>query len=249
MLTEEELERYSRQIIYDGFGEAGQRRLKECRAVVAGVGGLGCAASTYLACAGVGHITLIDHERVELSNLNRQILHWDEDIGQKKVTSAAKKLARLNPAIEVTPLDIEITADNASDMIRGSNVVIDGMDNFETRSILNQACVVERIPFIHGGIWGLNGQVTTIIPGKTPCFACIYPQKPKELKPFPVFGVTPALVAIIQVAEAIKLLAGLGRTLAGKMLYINEATMDFSYRDLPKNPHCRVCGVKEGQSG
>ena len=249
MLTGEDLERYSRQIIYGGFGEEGQRRLKECHALVAGVGGLGCVAATYLACAGVGHITLIDHERVELSNLNRQILHWDEDIGQKKVISAAKKLARLNPAIEVTPLDVEITADNASDIIRGSNVVIDGTDNFETRSILNRACVSEGVPFIHGGIWGLNGQVTTIIPGKTPCFACIYPRKPKELKPFPVFGVTPALVAIIQAAEAIKLLAGFGRLLTGKMLYINEATMDFSYRDLPKNPHCRVCGMKEGQGG
>jgi len=243
MLNEEELERYSRQIMYEGFGQEGQQRLKESHVVIAGVGGLGCAASTYLACAGVGHITIIDHETVELSNLNRQILHWVENIGEKKATSAAAKLVKLNPSIQVTPLDVEITADNAPDIIKGSSVVIDGMDTYEMRSILNRACVSEGIPFIHGGIWGLNGQVTTVIPGQTPCFACVYPQKPKEIKPFPVFGVTPALIGIIQAIEAIKLLAGFGRLLTSKMMYINEATMDFGFRDLVKNPDCIVCGI------
>ena len=243
MLSQEELERYSRQILINGFGEEGQKRLKESRIVVAGVGGLGCTASTYLACAGVGHVTIVDHETVELSNLNRQILYWVENIGEKKATSAAAKLVKLNPSIQVTALDTEIKADNARDIIKGSSVVIDGMDTFEMRSILNRACVSEAIPFIHGGIWGLNGQVTTIIPGETPCFACIYPQKPKELKPFPVFGVTPALIGIVQAIEAIKLLAGFGRLLTSKMLYINETTMDFGFRDLAKNPDCEVCGI------
>ena len=243
MLTKEDIERYSRQIVYDGFGEEGQRKLKLSHVVVAGVGGLGCPAATYLACAGVGHITIIDHQTVELSNLNRQILHWDEDIGERKVTSAARKLARLNPSIEIAAVDKEITTKNARRLIKKASAVIDGMDNYETRSILNRACVAEGIPFIHGGIWGLNGQVTTIIPGETACFACIYPQKPKEIKPFPVFGVAPGLVAIVQAIEAIKLLAGFGRPLAGKMLYVNEATMDFCFRDLVRNPDCRVCGT------
>ena len=249
MLTKEDLERYDRQIMYEGFGEEGQRRLKESHVIVAGVGGLGCPASIYLACAGVGHITIVDYETVELSNLNRQILHWDENIGEKKATSAARKLVRLNPSVEVTPLFVHITEGNARDIIKAANAVIDGMDNFETRFILNSACVAEGIPFIHGGIWGLYGQVTTIVPGETPCFACIYPQKPKETKPFPVFGVTPALIAIIQAIEAIKLLAGFGRLLMGRMLYINEATMHFTIRDLAKDPRCKVCGTKEVSVG
>jgi adenylyltransferase/sulfurtransferase len=211
--------------------------------VVAGLGGLGSPAAVYLACAGVGHITIVDCDSVELSNLNRQILHWDEDIGENKVSSARRKLTRLNPSIEVTALFEKISEQNARDIIKGANAVIDGMDNFETRFILNSACVAEGIPFIHGGIWGLYGEVTTIIPGKTPCFACIYPRVPKMNKPFPVFGVTPALIAILQVMETIKLVAGFGSLLTGKMLYVNGAKMEFTSRDLIRNPACRVCGA------
>jgi molybdopterin/thiamine biosynthesis adenylyltransferase len=119
---------------------------------------------------------------------------------------------------------------------------VDAMDSFETRGILNQACVSEGVPFIHGGVWGLCGQVTTIVPGKTPCLACIYPQRPEEHRPFPVFGITPAMVAIVQVAEAIKIVAGFGRLLAGQMLYFNEATMDFCFREVLRRPDCPVCG-------
>lgn len=242
MLNRDDLDRYSRQIIYEGFGQEGQKRLKQSHALVAGVGGLGCPAAMYLAYAGVGHITIVDHETVELSNLNRQVLHWHEDIGRAKVSSAAEKLSRANPSVEVTPVELEISPGSARDIVKGSNVVIDGMDSFETRSVLNQACVSEGIPFIHGGVWGLNGQVTSIIPGKTPCLACIYPRRPRILEPFPVFGVAPALVATIQAIEAIKLLAGFGRPLAGRMLYVNEANMDFYLRDLVRDPGCRVCG-------
>ncbi|MFC2010794.1 ThiF family adenylyltransferase [Chloroflexota bacterium] len=243
VLTKEDLTRYNRQIIYEGFGEEGQRKLKESHVIIAGVGGLGCTVSTYFACAGVGHITIIDCDTVELSNLNRQILHWDENIGEKKITSAAQKLGRLNPSIEVVPLHMQITKDNVRDVITGSDLVIDALDNFTTRFILNWACVAENIPFIHGGISGLSGQVTTIIPGETPCLACISPQKPKESKPFPVFGVTSAFIAIIQATEAIKLLAGFGRLLTGRMLHIDEATMNFHFRDLVRNPDCEVCRI------
>lgn len=242
MLTKEDLERYHRQIGYEGFGEEGQRKLKASHVVVAGAGGIGCPASTYLACAGVGRITIIDGGAVELSNLNRQILHWDKDIGQEKAVSAADKLRNLNPSIEIAPVTTQITALNARGLIEGASAVLDAMDNFETRAILNRACVTERIPFIHGGVWGLCGQVTTIIPGKTPCLACLYPQKPEEHKPPPVFGVTPAMVAIIQVIEAIKIIAGFGRLLAGQMLYVNEANMDFCFREVLRKPDCEVCG-------
>jgi len=242
MLTESDLVRYGRQILYPSFGEEGQRKLKQSHVVVAGLGGLGTAASVYLACAGIGHITMVDCDFVELSNLNRQILHWEQDIGEKKPLSAAQKLTRLNPSIEVTPLFERITEDNVRDIIRGAHAVIDGMDNFETRFILNSACVGEGIPFIHAGINGLLGEITTIIPGKTPCFACVFPQSPGEGGTFPVFGVTPALVAILQVTETIKLLAGFGDLLTGKMLYCNSETMEFTIVDLIRRTDCSVCG-------
>ena len=245
MLTKDDLARYERQILYTGFGEEGQKRLKQSHVVVAGLGGLGCSASLYLACTGIGYVTLIDCDRVELSNLNRQILHYEEDIGERKPFSAAQKLAELNSSIEVTPVFKKITESNAREIIKGADLVIDGMDNFKTRFILNKACVAEGIPFIHGGIYGFFGEVTTILPGRTPCLACIFPEVPQRKVAFPVFGVTPALVAILQVTEAIKFLAGFGSLLTGKMLHINGDTMDFTFCDLVKNQNCRVCGTKE----
>lgn len=245
MLDRADLERYRRQVLYEGFGEEAQRRLKESRIVVAGVGGLGCPASTYLACAGVGHVVLIDHETVELSNLNRQVLHWDKDLGAKKVDSAASKLRELNPSIKVSAFDVQITAANARDLVRGADVVIDALDSFETRSVLNRACVFEPVPLVHGGVWGFNGEVTTIIPGQTPCFACIYPRRPREMRPVPVCGAAPGLIGIIQATEALKLVSHTGRPLTGRMLYVNQATMDFALRELVRDPHCPVCGRGE----
>jgi len=246
VLTETDFIRYGRQILYPDFGEEGQKKLKQSHVLVAGLGGLGCPASIYLASAGIGHITLVDWDLVELSNLNRQILHWEEDIGEKKPFSAAQKLAKLNPTINITPLFEKITLENVQDIIKGANVVIDGMDNFETRFILNSGCVVERIPLIHGGIYGFLGEITTIIPGITPCLACIFPTAPKKgEKTFPVFGVTPAFIAALQVTEAIKLLAGFGDLLTNRMLYVNGAIMEFSFRPLTRNPNCKVCGIKE----
>jgi molybdopterin/thiamine biosynthesis adenylyltransferase len=245
MLTKGDLTRYERQILYTGFGKKGQKRLKQSHVVVAGLGGLGCTTSLYLACAGIGHVTLIDCDRVELSNLNRQVLHYEEDIGEGKPISAARKLAKLNSSIEITPVFNNITERNARGIIKGADLVIDGMDNFKTRFILNKACVAEGIPFLHGGVYGLFGEVTTILPGKTPCLACIFPEVPQRKSTFPVFGVTPALIAILQVTEAIKLLAGFGSLLTGKMLYFNGETMDFTFRNLVKNPNCQVCGTKK----
>ena len=245
MLTKDDLIRYERQILYPDFGKKGQERLKQSHVVVAGLGGLGCTASLYLTCAGVGHVTLIDCDSVELSNLNRQILHYEEDIGEKKPFSAARKLAKLNSSIKVTPIFEKITAQNARKIIKGANLVIDGMDNFKTRFIVNKACIVEGIPFIHGGVHGLFGEVTTILPGITPCLACILPEVPNGELELPVFGVTPALIAILQVTEAIKLLAGFGSLLTGKMLYFDGDKMDFTFHNLVKNQNCRVCGAKK----
>ena len=249
VLSDNELYRYGRQIIYPGFGEKGQEKLKSSNVLVVGVGGLGCAVSIYLAYAGVGHITIVDDDAVELSNLNRQILHWEQDIGKNKTASAAVKLRKINSSIKITPVCRHITERNVDDIIKGADAVIDGLDNFETRFVLNRACVRNRAPFIYGGVNGLLGQVTTIVPGETPCLACIYPTLPEAEGTIPVFGVTPALVASLQVMEAIKLIAGFGETLEGRMLYFNGETMEFAYEDLAKDPKCSVCSAIRLRSG
>ena len=242
-LTENDLLRYQRQILYPGFGEEGQNKLKNSHVVVAGLGGLGSPASIYLACGGVGRITIVDCDFIELSNLNRQILYCDEDVGEKKVFSAAKKIAKINPSIEVTPVFDKITEDSVKSIIEGANAVIDGMDNLETRLIINSACVSEGIPFVHGAVHGLTGEITTIIPGETACLACIFPELPERRGAPPVFGVTPALIASLQVMETIKLLADIAGLLTNKMLYISGETMEFIHVDIIKRPDCRVCGV------
>ena len=241
MLNREDIIRYHRQILFPDFGKKGQLKLKNSHVVVAGVGGLGSPTSLYLAAAGVGHITIVDSDRVELSNLNRQVLHWDKDIGKRKVTSAKRKLSKVNHSIEITPIFEKITEKNEESIIKGARVVVDGMDNLETRFILNAGCIKEKIPFIHGAINGLFGEITTIIPGKTPCYACIYPEMPELEKPFPVFGATPALIASLQVMETIKLIAGLGGLLTGRMLFVNGSSMEFNSIELKRNPRCRVC--------
>jgi molybdopterin/thiamine biosynthesis adenylyltransferase len=241
-LTEQDVVRYDRQILYPAFGEEGQRKLRQAHILIAGVGGLGSPVAIYLACAGVGKLTLIDRDVVELSNLNRQILHGEADIGEQKVISAARKLEKLNSTVTVKPIAMKITAENFSGLLQGVDLVMDCMDNMATRFILNEGCVKAGIPLIHGGIYGMMGEVTTIIPGQTPCFECIFPRDVEGKSPFPVFGFTPALIASLQVMEAIKLLAGFGELLAGKMLYVRGEEMLCMTVDLQRNKGCRVCG-------
>jgi molybdopterin/thiamine biosynthesis adenylyltransferase len=241
-LTEEDLIRYDRQILFPAFGEEGQRKLRQAHVLIAGVGGLGSPVAIYLACGGVGKLTLVDWDAVELANLNRQILHWESDIGEKKVISATRKLKQLNSTVELNARAEKITAENFSGFLQGVDLVMDCMDNMATRFILNEGCFKAGIPLIHGGIYGMMGEITTIIPGQTPCFECIFPRDVEGKTPFPVFGFTPALIASLQVMEAIKLLAGFGELLAGKMLYVRGEEMIFMTVDLRKNKACRVCG-------
>ena len=195
MLDQSELIRYNRQLIIPDFGEEGQSKLKGSHAVIMGIGGLGCASATYLTAAGVGHITLVDFDIVELSDLNRQILYWEEDIGEKKVVVAQKKLSRLNPLIQITPVFSKITEENVLSIIDGAQVVIDGLDNVATRLAVNAACIKKKTPFIYGGVSRLRGMVTTIISGETPCLACFSPQGVGGLGGV---GGTPAIVANLQ---------------------------------------------------
>lgn len=243
-LSPYDLERYNRQILWPSFGEEGQRKLRGSHVVVAGVGGLGSTACMLLAAAGVGRLTIIDSDQVELSNLNRQLLHWDEDIGAPKVQSALRKLQKLNPTVEIRALQERITRENVEDLLNDADLVLDAMDNMATRFALNEACVRKGIPFVHGGVYGLMGQVTTVIPRKGPCLRCIFPQDAEGPRPFPVFGTAPALVASLEVTEAIKVLAGFGEPLVGRLLFLNGETMEFTLITVERNPRCSVCGTQ-----
>ncbi len=238
MLDKSELTRYNRQLVIPDFGEEGQRKLKDSRVVIVGMGGLGCASATYLTAAGVGHITVVDFDTVELSDLNRQILYWEEDVGEKKVIAAQRKLSKLNPLIQITPVSTKITEENALSLIDKAQVVVDGLDNSATRLIVNSACVKQKIAYIYGGVSRLRGMITTIIPGKTPCLACFSPEGVGGLG---VLGVTPAIIANLQALEAIKLLIGHSPSLAGKLLLFNGDDMKFQLLEIKRNESCPVC--------
>ena len=240
-LSRAELERYDRQMMLPNWGEEGQKRLKVAKVVVAGSGGLGSPASLYLAAAGVGELVIIDKDSFELSNLNRQILGWQRDVGRAKAEAAAEKLRALNPEIVVTPLVVEITEDNIHDLIREATVVVDAMDNWKTRFVINKACVETGMPFIHAGVFGLFGQIMTILPGKGPCLRCLLPETPTETGKFPVPGTTPALFATLQVMEALKLIVGFGETLTGRMLFFDGGSMSFTVVEVERRQKCVVC--------
>jgi len=173
MLSRKELDRYYRQILFPEFNERGQKKLKDSHVLIAGVGGLGSLSSTYLTRAGIGHITIVDHDHVELADLNRQILYQDENIGERKVDSAHKRLLGMNPHVEITPIFEKIQKENVLSIVKGAQVVVDGLDNFETRFLLNDYAVKYRIPWVYGGCLGAEGQTMTILPGETACLRCL----------------------------------------------------------------------------
>jgi molybdopterin/thiamine biosynthesis adenylyltransferase len=240
MLSEEERQRYDRQLLVRGIGEQGQNKLKQAKVVIVGTGGLGTPIALYLAAAGVGTIRLIDNDNVELSNLNRQILHWKKDIGRHKVESAAEKLRGLNDKIEVEAIVETINESNVTRLISGFTLVLDGTDNLETRFALNSGAIQVGLPFIHGAVNGFEGRVTTIIPGKTPCLGCIYRGTITHQKS-PVIGVTPALIGIVQATEAIKYICGVGQLLTNQLLVYNGLRMRFTTLNIRKDPSCRYC--------
>jgi adenylyltransferase/sulfurtransferase len=188
--------------------------------------------------AGVGHITIVDFDTVELSDLNRQILYWEDEVGEKKVAVAQRKLSKLNAMVEIIPVFAKITEENVLSLIDGAQVVLDGLDNQATRLAVNSACVKRQIPYIYGGVSRLRGMVTTIIPGKTPCLACLSPEGTSGLG---VLGTTPAVIASLQALEAIKLLIGRSPSLAGKLLSFNGDDMKFQLREIGRNESCPVC--------
>jgi molybdopterin/thiamine biosynthesis adenylyltransferase len=241
MLTPGEQERYDRQIMIAEIGQEGQERLKRSRAVIAGAGGLGSPISIYLAAAGVGMIRMIDHDQVALSNLNRQILHWEEDLGRKKVESATTKLRKLNSAVQIEAIAETITEGNVSRLVEGCHVIVDAMDNLPTRYILNRCAIEKRIPFFHGAVSGFEGRAMTVLPGETACLRCMY-RGPVPQEKFPVIGVAPAVIGAIQATEVIKYLVGIGNLLTNRLLIYDGLKISFSEFTINRNPDCDHCG-------
>jgi adenylyltransferase/sulfurtransferase len=240
ILNKNELERYDRQIMIGQIGRQGQEKLKKARVFIAGAGGLGSPISIYLTAAGVGTIRIVDDDQVELNNLNRQILHWDKDIGTKKVDSALAKLGALNPAVRVETVCETISGRNVSDLVACSDLIVDAMDNFPTRYLLNKAALDNNIPFIHGAVSGFEGRAMSVIPGKTACLRCMY-RGPVPQEKFPVIGVAPAVIGAIQATEAIKHIVGIGDLLENRMLLYDGLTMSFTEFKIRKNPNCDHC--------
>lgn len=238
-LDEPEKIKYDRQILQ--FGEEGQERLKAAKVFIAGAGGLGCTAALYLAAAGIGEIRIADSDVIELSNLNRQVLYREVDIGRYKAGCAVERLGELNSRIILRACNVTIDENNAGDLVGDSDLIIDAMDNFETRYLLNRVAIRKNIPFIHGAVSGFDGQATTIIPGKTPCLRCIFPNAP-PVGSFPVIGVTAGIIGVVQANEAIKYLLGMPGLLAGRLLFWNGVGSGMDTIDVERIPDCRECG-------
>ena len=240
MLTERELDRYDRQIRL--LGEDGQEKLKRAKVFIAGAGGLGSPIAIYLTAAGVGEIKLVDKDTVALSNLNRQIIHWEKDIDREKAISAKEKLTEINSDIKIDAKSETITEDNASDLVADADLIIDAMDNFPTRYLLNRTALEKGIPFVHGAINGFHGQATTVLPGESACLRCIFREAPPP-SVFPVLGVTPGIIGLIQASEAIKYIVGIGELLIGKLLLWDGLTSQTEIVQVDKNAHCQDCGT------
>jgi adenylyltransferase/sulfurtransferase len=244
MLTPEENRRYSRQMALPEIGVKGQLRLASGRVLVAGLGGLGSIAANYLAAAGVGHLKLIDRDRVTLENLNRQILHTSEDLNRPKTESAIEKLSRLNPHCRLEAVHTAIMDDNAEALLGDCDVIFDATDSRATRQVLNRLSIKRQVPFIFGGISGWEGMVSAFIPGRTACFSCLFPPRDgmAEAPPPPVLGPTAGLVASIQCLETLRYLVGITPRLAGRLLRFSASTMEFQIMQIDPNPQCPVCG-------
>jgi adenylyltransferase/sulfurtransferase len=247
MLTAKELERYDRQIMIYGFGKEGQEKLKKAKAFIAGAGGLGSPVTIYLAAAGIGTIRIADHDRVELSNLNRQVLHWEENIGRRKVDSAAAKLGKFNTGIKIETISDTITEANVLQLVADSDLIVDAMDNLPTRYLLNRAAIKKGIPFFHGAVYGFEGRAMTVIPGKSACLNCLYHGATVPKEKFPVIGVTPAVIGCIQATEVIKYLVGQGELLTNRLLNYDALRMKFTEFKINKDPNCEHCGNTSGR--
>jgi molybdopterin/thiamine biosynthesis adenylyltransferase/rhodanese-related sulfurtransferase len=246
VLSKAQQQRYSRHLLIPEVGSAGQAKLLESKVLLIGAGGLGSPAALYLAAAGVGTIGLVDFDVVDVSNLQRQILHTTDRVGEKKVESARRTITALNPDVTVVPHEEMLVGDNVERIIDGYDVILDGTDTFETRYLLNDAAVAAGIPVVHASVFRFEGQLTTFVPYEGPCYRCLYPTPPPpELAPgcsvAGVLGVVPGILGLLQANEVLKLLLGIGTTLAGRLLLFDALETEFTELTLRRDPACPVC--------
>jgi len=246
--TEEQILRYSRHIILPKIGGAGQRELLDAKVLCVGAGGLGSPVAMYLAAAGVGTLGLLDFDRVDLTNLQRQLLHDTDDVGRPKVDSAAERIASINPGVNVIKHDTVLNSGNAFEILAPYDVVVDGTDNFPVRYLVNDATQMLGKPLVYGSIYQFDGQASVFMPGpETPCYRCLFPEPPPpgtvpSCAEGGVFGVLPGIIGTIQAIEAIKLIVGIGEPLIGKLLLFDALAMEFNTVKLRWDPDCPVCG-------
>lgn len=248
--TNEQLERYSRHIILKEIGVKGQKKLLNAKVLIIGAGGLGAPAAMYLAAAGVGTIGIVDADEVDLSNLQRQIIHATEDVGKPKVQSAKETMNKMNPDVTVIPYHEFVSADNILDLIRDYDFIIDGTDNFPAKFLINDACVMAKKPFSHAGIIRFKGQLMTYVPGEGPCYRCVFKNPPPKdavptCKQAGVVGAMGGVIGSLQAMEAIKYITGVGELLTGSLLTFDAIKMNFHKVKLPKaDGSCAVCGTE-----
>src|SRR6266567_3907474 len=247
-LSNEEILRYSRHLIMPEVGMEGQQKLKAAKVLCIGAGGLGSPLALYLTAAGVGTLGIVDFDVVDYTNLQRQIIHTTADVGRKKLDSAADKLKAINPLINVRPFDTRLSSDNALELFRDFDIIADGTDNFPTRYLVNDACVLTGKPNVYGSIFRFEGQASVFATEQGPCYRCLYPEPPPPgLVPScaegGVLGILPGLVGVIQATEVIKLVLGKGEPLIGRLLLVDALAMKFRELKLRKNPDCPVCGT------
>jgi molybdopterin/thiamine biosynthesis adenylyltransferase/rhodanese-related sulfurtransferase len=250
LLTLDEQQRYHRHLILPEVGEEGQRRLKAARVLLVGAGGLGAPAALYLAAAGIGHLGIVDADSVELSNLQRQIIHDTRDVARAKVASAEARVHALNPHVDVATYRTRLTSSNALELLGGYDVIVDGSDNFATRYLVNDACVLLGKPNVSGGVLRFEGQASVFSAGDGPCYRCLFREPPppalvQNCADSGVLGVVPGLIGVIQAAETIKLITGIGETLVGRLLLVDTLRMRFRTIGLQKDPECVACGRRE----
>lgn len=245
-LKEDQIERYSRHILLESVGGKGQEKLLSSKVLVVGTGGLGSPIALYLAAAGVGTIGLADPDEVDLSNLQRQIIHQTKDVGRKKVESGEESIRELNPDVKVVPYPLALNAENADEIISGYDFVVEGTDNFASKFLINDACVLAGKPFSQGGILRFQGQTLTHAPGSA-CYRCVYLEPPPAgsvptCSEAGVLGAIAGMLGTIQAAEAVKSLLGIGKTLKNRLLMFDALDMNFRIIDIKRNPNCPICG-------
>ncbi len=245
--TNEQVERYSRQIILNEIGGKGQKKLMASKVLVIGTGGLGAPCDYYLAAAGVGTLGIVDSDNVEINNLQRQIVHSTKTIGKPKVESAKIKLEELNTDVKIIVHNVRVNSSNIMDLIKDYDIIVDGSDNFPTRYLLNDACVLAKKPLIHAGILRFDGQIITIIPHEGPCYRCLFPDPPApgmvpSCQEAGILGAVAGIFGVLQAAEAMKLILSMGEPLKGRLLVGNLLDMTFREVKIKRNPDCPICG-------